>query len=215
MTALSDFRPVQTPVGDQGARGTCVGFAVTAAHEWMRPSTLRSVEDALWAAHRVGGDPAEEGTSVYLALSGLDLHHHAEDSAWPYGMPPFPAQRPAEACDPARRVPNVGWRLLPTCDLDAVAAEVARGAAVVLTLNFVPGAWPSSGKVDAAPGRKAFGRHAVLAVGTLADPAEPAESQTLIKNSWGADWGMDGYGFVTRRYLSNYGHLAHVLEPVL
>ncbi len=214
MTALSDHRSGQSPVRDQGPRGACVGFAVAAGHEWMRPTAIRSVEDVLWVAHRTGGDPHKEGTSVQLALQGLDEHQHAEESAWPYGSPPFPAQRPPAAGDPTRQAPLPAWRRLPDRDLDTVATEVARGAAVVLTLDVVPGAWPKTGVVDAPPGRKARGRHAVLAVGTTLDPtrADP-EAQTLIKNSWGAGWGLAGYGLVTARYLSTYGRVAHVLEP--
>jgi hypothetical protein len=214
MTTLSDHRSGQMPVRDQGPRGACVGFAVAAGHEWMRPTAVRSVEDVLWVAHRTGGDPNTEGTSVQLALQGLEEHQHAEEAAWPYGSPPFPAQRPAAAVDPARQAPLTDWRRLPARDLDSVAIEVARGAAVLLTLDVIPGAWPKTGMVDAPPGRKARGRHAVLAVGTTFDAAQTGrEARTLIKNSWGAGWGRGGYGLVTARYLSSYASVAHVLEP--
>jgi hypothetical protein len=212
MTAPSDHRAAQTPVRDQQQRGACVGFAVAAAHEWMRPATVRSVEDVLWAAHRIGGDPQQEGTSVQFALTGLEQYQHAEESAWPYGSPSFPTDRPSEAADPAQRAAIPGWRRLTGPNPDAVADEVARGVAVVLTLGVVPGAWTRTGLVDAAPGRKVRGRHAVLAVGTFDASQEAPEGGTLIKNSWGLGWGLSGYGIVSGRYLTSYTAAAHVLE---
>ena len=110
----------------------------------------------------------------------------------------------------ARQADLVVWRRMPSVDTDSVATEVASGRAVVLTLGVVIGAWSRSGEVDAPIGRKTPGAHAVLAVGTA---AAAAENRTLIKNSWGAGWGVDGYGFISSRYLNHYARVGHVLEP--
>jgi Papain family cysteine protease len=210
LTILSDHRADQTPVRNQGSRSACVGFAVAAAHEWMRPESLRSIEDVLWAAHQIGGDPNTESTSVQFALQGLQQHGHADEAAWPYGSPAFPAERPAEAKDPQNRAELAAWRRMPSLDLDTVANEIASGRAVVLTLGVVLKAWPKTGVVDAPAGRKTPGAHAVLAVGTT---RMGSEVQVIIKNSWGVGWGVGGYGFISSRYLDSYVRAGHILEP--
>lgn len=210
MTAISDHRTAQTPVRDQGSRGACVGFAVAAAHEWMRPTAIRSVEDVLWAAHQVGGEPLVEGTTVQYALQGVKQHRHAEESAWPFGRPAFPADRPDAAGNARYQVDLTTWRTVPSVDLDTIADECFRGRAVVVTLGVVLGAWAGNGIVDAPGGRKTPGAHAVLAVGTA---LIGTEAHALIKNSWGAGWGVAGYGFVSSRYLDHYGRIGHLLEP--
>jgi C1A family cysteine protease len=210
LSLTSDNRLAQTPIRNQENRGSCVGFAVAAAHEWMRPGTIRSVEDVLWAAHQVGGDPAVEGTHVEYALRGLAIHQHAHEVAWPYGAPPFPADRPATAQDQDNQASLTNWRAMPSIDLDRVGQEIADGNAVVLTVLVVHDAWPKSGIVDAPPGRKTPGAHAVLAVGT---GTSGIDEVALVKNSWGVGWGLDGYGLMSRRYLESYCRTAHVLEP--
>ena len=60
--------------------------------------------------------------------------------------------------------------------------------------------------VDAPPGQKTPGNHAVLAVG-----AHDSPDSLIIKNSWGTDWGEEGYGYLTRGYYDNYALRAHLL----
>jgi hypothetical protein len=99
---------------------------------------------------------------------------------------------------------------MPSVHSDDVFEEMTRGRAVILTLGLVLGAWPYDGEIDAPIGRKTPGSHAVLAVGTI---EVAAETRTVIKNSWGTGWGIDGYGLISQRYLEHYARAGHVLEP--
>jgi C1A family cysteine protease len=199
-----DFRPAQSPVRNQGARGSCVAFAVSAAHDWLAPITARSTEDALWAAHQIGGNPTREPTRVQFALEGLTRHGHASEAAWPYGSPAFPADRPAhqsalelEILPPWQKVPT-------TTSFAAVVAQLVLGVAFILTLEHNQRAWmqaDQSGVVDAPPGSKTVGRHAVLAVGASAGSGD---AHLVIKNSWGDDWADGGYARLSQRYFESY-----------
>jgi hypothetical protein len=206
---MIDHRPAQTPVRHQGDRPTCVAFATSAAHEWSAGDQIvRSPEDAMWAAHQVGEVEGREETSVAWALEGLARHQHASDAAWPYGQPHWSDGRPAAAQHAANRRALPAWSDLRPATFDEVAAALEAGRPVVLTVRVVPLAWyGGAALIDAEPGAKTPGNHAVLAVGALETP-----DRLIIKNSWGAEWGDDGYGYLTRRYFEHYALRAHRLE---
>lgn len=205
---ICDHRHQQTEVRNQGAgRETCVGFAISAAQEWHdQAGELLSPENAIWAAHQAGGDPQLEATTVQRACEGLTTHSAVIDSAWPYGNPPFPSDRPADALDAANHRDLPGWeRISPPSQL-ALEAALGGGRPVVVTFRLVPRAWfHNQDEVDAEPGAPIAGGHAVLAVGI------DAHDRLIVKNSWGPWWGDGGYGYVTTRYLQTYGVVAHVL----
>ena len=203
MTSI-DFRLEQSPVRNQGPRGSCVAFAVSSAHDWLAPVTARSTEDALWAAHQIGGDPTEEPTYVEFALEGLTRHGHASEAAWPYGSPPFPAERAADESVLGLAV-LPSWQRMPiTTDFSEVIAQLSLGIAIILTLEHNQPAWiaaNSSGLVDAPAGSKTVGRHAVLVVGANTEIGDP---HLVIKNSWGDEWADSGYARLSQRYFDNY-----------
>lgn len=203
-----DHREAQTDVRNQGAgRQTCVGFAVCAGQEWHdRAGEVLSPENVMWAAHRTGGDPAVEATSVQLACEGLDAHRQALETAWPYGAPAYPAERPDAAAAVANQRALPAWERIDPPDAGDIGDALASGRPVIVTFRFVPRAWfEPGGKVDAGAGATIAGGHAVLAVGVDSD------SSLIIKNSWGLGWGDGGYGFVTPRYIAGYGVVAHAL----
>jgi len=208
-----DHRPAQTAVRNQGDRHTCVGFAVSAAHEWIaQDNLLRSPEDAIWAGHQEGGPSSEEATSTRLALSGLKKYGHATEEAWPYGNPAWPADRPEAATKSDKQRVLPVWRELHDRRLPSIESQLVGGHAVLLTLAFVLAAWHrAGGVVDAEAGRRTKGKHAVLAVGIVTGISGTGDS-VIIKNSWGQNWGAAGYGFVSARYLAAYVVRVHVME---
>lgn len=209
---MIDHRPAQTPVRHQGDRPTCVGFAVSAAHEWAAADgEIRSVEQAIWAGHQIGSVPGREETTVGWSLTGLALHGHTSEEAWPYGTPHWSSGPPAAALEVGSSRALPAWRRLPVPGFDAVRDALERGQPVVLTVRVVRPAWRTAGGlIDAEPGRKTPGNHAVIAVAVT--QAFESPEQIVIKNSWGPHWGDAGYGALSRRYFDYYTIAAHILE---
>lgn len=210
---MIDHRDQQSQVRNQGDRGTCVAFAVSAAHEWVGAQiATRSPEDAMWAAHEVMPQAAQgEGTSVNYALIGLAKHDHAGEGAWPYGEPEWRSGRTVAALEARNRETLPRWRRLSDQRLRTIRAELEAQNAVVLTIGVVRRAWLSiGGLIDVGHGEKVAGNHAVLVIG--ASETEDADGELRIKNSWGEGWGEEGYGKIRERYLDAYGICAHAME---
>lgn len=204
----ADLRDKFAPPRDQGNRGTCVAFAMTAAHEVHRNVGEHLSEEFLyWGSKQWDGLGGRPGTTVEAALNVLASIGQADEGCWPYepnrddslglGVPTHEA-----LTDAATRI----WttvRPLPLT-ISAVVETLNAGAPVVL-VTWVFQSWfrapaalislPSS--TDAR-----VGRHAVLLTGYR----EPLASPTIVfRNSWGRSWGDDGYGYMAHDYLMAHG----------
>jgi hypothetical protein len=208
---MIDHRPAQTPVRNQGDRPTCAGFAISAAHEWLAVDQhVRSPEHAIWAGHQIRSVPGREETTIAWGLEGLSIHRHATETAWPYGTPHWTQGPPAAVANQANtRALPLSHRLARPW-FEAVRDTLDAGEPVILTIALVPSLWQQPLPViDAEPGERTHGNHAVVAV-AITEAGENPEL-VLVKNSWGPRWADQGYGAVSRRYLDNYTVAAHRL----
>lgn len=202
-----DLRDRLRPVGDQGRRGTCVAFAVTAIHEADRrphgdsgrPDDLAE-EVLFWGAKQVDGDHAD-GTRFTSANAALQRWGQPAEQLWPYDdrrdhrVPAYTP--PPDAIEPA----NCYLAMLRpvAAEVDVVYQELDAGRPVVLGIPVWDGfrrahtePLPPPQPADVYPTR-----HAVVAVGH--DRGAPA---LLIRNSWGRRWGNDGHLWVDAALLT-------------
>lgn len=101
---------------------------------------------------------------------------------------------------------------MPTVSFSTIATELVAGSAVLLTIGVVRKVWQrGDGIIDAEPGCKVPGQHAIVVVG-IVEGTDEISRRLIIKNSWGRAWGDDGYGLVSQRYLNAYGVCIHVLD---
>lgn len=97
------------PVRDQGERGTCLAFAVTAAHEVARAHVMGIVEDLAeetlyWGCKQIDGD-TDDGTYLDSTVVALRQWGQPTESHWPYdGARKMDASYipPAQALDPSQ-----------------------------------------------------------------------------------------------------------------
>lgn len=198
------------PVGDQGQRGTCLAFAVTAAHEVARtgiPPEDLSEEALYWGCKRTDGNWTS-GTTFGSAATALNRWGQPLEGVWPYdanradGIPYSPTQRPG-----GRGWFRSGLRRI-TVGLTDVRAHLDNGTPVLLGLTvfdsfFRPDA---AGHIaDPPAGASACGRHAVLAVGYQTD-------ELLIRNSWGTTWALGGYGWLGEAYFKAHAGDAWIMD---
>ncbi len=105
-----DNRMQNWPVRNQGQRGTCSAFAVTACRESLHvlaggAGVTLSDQYLFWAAKNAGDpSPAADGTYLWCTTAGLSTHGVCDVASWPYNGTPTPnnvtqqtAQMPSQA----------------------------------------------------------------------------------------------------------------------
>ena len=133
-------------------------------------------------------------------LDALRADGQPAEPGWPYieALPIDPAtwKPPVEVGDCFARGGVAGGG-----DLDAIRSTLADGRPmVILTMLSQSFFAPVDGVVDTAPGERPepSQRHALVAVGSGRVLGMPA---TLVRNSWGPAWGVDGHAWLTDRFL--------------
>lgn len=207
----TDFRNLQSPIRDQGCRGTCVAFAFTSGHEVVCADGVDLCEEFLhWAAKQQDGLACMSvGTTLAAAASVLRGIGQPPEHSWPYDdshdVTSADYKPSKQACQLAlQRKLSSGQAFQPT--VDTVHAAMVTSNVVVLGLQLFS-TWhlvPGSGFISMPiPSDPVLSGHAVVVVGSASDHTHG--DHFIIRNSWGEHWGLKGYGYLPSAYVENYG----------
>ena len=188
--AVRDMRPALLAVRSQGNRPTCLAFATSAANENLsRVDEHLSVEYLYFhAVARTLGFSPDAGTTMEAAAEALLHDGQPTESHWPYLDAVPVGWAPPAFGDPLFR----GTLRVGRLSFDDIVKELEAERPVVLGLLisdvfYVPDA---DGRVVPAIGDTLRGGHAVLAIGHGSDSGGHF---LLVRNSWGAGWGLNGH----------------------
>jgi C1A family cysteine protease len=201
-----DLRPACPPVYDQGELGSCTAQAIAGAIEFdqrrqrmpeFTPSRLfiyyneRVIEDSVDVD---GGAMPRDGIKVVASLGA------PPEDDWPYEVDRFDARPPAKAFRDALPHRVARYERLPR-DLDHMRGCLASGFPFILGFavyeSFEGPEVRRSGRMTMPRvGERVIGGHAVLAVGYL-----DRERRFIVRNSWGASFGIGGYFTMPYQYL--------------
>ena len=201
VTAILDTS--QMPVRDQGSRGTCLAFALSAAHEHCRASGAPlSPEYLYWASKQRDGNPADDGTTIDAAVAALRHDGQPLETAWPYDpdrvLPSITYVPPSIAVsDLFRRTSTT-----PAVGFAAVTGALAAGKLPILAIEVTTHFFtPVAGRVDPSPAQ-VEAAHAVVAVAFGQQPA--VGLSLVVRNSWSGTWGLQGHALVPAAYFARY-----------
>ena len=201
-TNSCDLRHMFGNVRDQYSRPTCVAFAVSDAHAAVRPNWNElSCEYAFFQAISRHKSDSNDGVSLENILEVIYRIGQPLEQIWPYLM-----EAPNNLVD--WQPPQIDGILfkrnskIMQCAVIEILRKLVSGLPVILTICLSEAFfsnWDDNGILDSSYAPDQTMRHAVVAVGFM---SRNNENFILIRNSWGVEWCINGYGWVSEHYLT-------------
>lgn len=226
------FRELELHAKDQGRRPSCAVFAVVGAIEFLNAENTGraekfSEEYLIWATRRTlqkpvapdaarQGDDADEGFALTEVVMALRSYGIPLERSLPNTMGRDLAavrEPPVEVVAEARARTQGAVHAVPGRDQATQLNNIihALNAGIPVTIGT---GWPRFFNMRAAllNSQVPSYSHAVTLVGYRCPTGRIEDTTFIFKNSWGANWGANGYGYATYAYLSQHLHTAILLE---
>lgn len=208
LPAKSDLRPQCPAVYDQGQLGSCTANAIAGAVEFdlmkehakeiFVPSRL-----FIYYNERVmeGTVNSDSGAMIRDGIKSVAKQGDAPETDWPYDIAKFADKPPKPVYTEAKQHRAVQYQRLVQ-DLNQMKGCLASKFPFVFGFTVYQSfESPEVAKTGQVPmpmsNEPELGGHAVLAVGY-----DDAEQRFIVRNSWGAKWGMAGYFTMPYAYLT-------------
>jgi len=204
-----DLRQQCPDVYDQGQLGSCTANAIAGAVQFDRRKQNLSPDFVpsrlfIYYNERVieGTVKSDSGAQIRDGIKVVAKEGDCPESEWPYDIQKF-ADKPSALCfKDASKYKAIQYQRV-TQNLNQMKGCLASGYPFVYGFtvyeSFETKQVGQTGVVPMpAPGEQVMGGHAVLAVGY-----DDAGQRFIVRNSWGQNWGMQGYFTVPYAYLTD------------
>lgn len=202
-----DLRMDWPPVYNQGYLGSCTAQAIIAAYEveLRKQELLKDVCLStlfVYYNERVieGTTQTDSGAYIRDGIKTIKEKGVCRNELWPYVIERFRDEPPPEAYEEALNHQAILYASVPPNPRD-VCIALADGYPVIFGFtvyeNFESEEMSRTGVLRLPRrGEVVVGGHAVLAVGY-----DQSTQHFLIRNSWGTDWGLEGYFWMPFAYI--------------
>jgi C1A family cysteine protease len=202
-----DLRADCPKVYDQGQLGSCTANAIAAAFEFdlakqafadFMPSRLF----IYYNERRIEGTVnSDSGAMIRDGIKSVSKQGVCAEDAWPYDIAKFAATPDPKAYTQARTHRVLSYQRIPQV-LNQMRGCLAHGYPFVFGFqvyeSFESAEVARTGAASLpAADEQPLGGHAVLCVGY-----DDASARFVVRNSWGTEWGMDGYFTLPYTYLT-------------
>jgi C1A family cysteine protease len=205
-----DLEPQCPPVYDQSNLGSCTAQGIAGSMEFLVkkqgevadfiPSRLfiyyneRKIESTT---------SVDGGAMIRDGIKSVATQGVCHETSWPYDIKKFKNQPTKDCYTEAKKFEALNYSRVPQ-DLNTMKSILAQGLPFVFGFSvytyFESQEMLTKGVLDVPkPDEKLLGGHCVVAVGYSDE-----KKAFKIRNSWGADWGLKGYFWMSYDYvLSN------------
>lgn len=228
-----EFARLRQDLGDQGRQPSCAVFAIVNALEYShfrQTGEIQPLSDAyvLWHLYNerqqnpaealAALDGEDAGFAFDEVLAAIQEHGICRQEMMGYSLAggsdrlSVPREGAKQDAQTRRFVAANPLRGDPSAMIAAIKEKLAQRQPVVIGAR-----WPASAGLRRAtaidrqsPGG---GSHAVLIIGLApAERGNDANTRFIFLNSWGRDWGVNGFGSISQRYLEENLFAAFTVE---
>ena len=203
MNIFIDHRARLPEARDQGARPTCMAFAISDGHTFYRNNTKLLSAEYLFCKGKQRQLPLNHNDGLYVntAIDALNVDGQPEEVFFPY-------QVQANSTLPVPAVPfgKPTYHKLLTSNksgIDQIIQLLDAKQSPVILLKIIDSFFrykKNDAPIDTNCTKAHRGNHAVLAVGHAVTTL--GARCILIRNSWGVGWGDGGHGWVSETYIT-------------
>jgi C1A family cysteine protease len=202
-----DLSPDCSPVEDQKDLGSCTANALAGALEFLMKKDKAKFVDVsrlfIYYNERVieRSVKTDSGAMIRDGIKTLAKQGACSERSWPYNIAKFAAKPPKNCYKEALQYQIRSYARINT--LDEMRACLADGYPFAFGFSvyesFESQKVAKTGVVDLPKAsEKMLGGHAVLGVGY-----NDAKKRFTVRNSWGTDWGKNGYFTMPYDYLAD------------
>src|SRR5262245_25658860 len=222
-----EFGKLGLPPRLQGDRDVCSLFAITAVAEFEsnRPNPRArkqfSQEFLIWAANEATG-LKDEQAMFFEAVHGLNVLGICTADLMPYEKTWKAGRKPSDRAIEDARERSGRWKAVwirrwdlsrPLGDEEILAIKkaLASGHPVACGLRW-PKNLPGAALLEVPAAKDVFDGHSIVFTGYEDDPQKKGGGVFSVRNSFGPDWGRDGYGTMSYAHARAYANDALWLQ---
>ena len=199
-----DYTKKLSPVRDQGDEGTCVSFAVaTGMKEYQELLDYEKLVElsprfVYRECKKIDGMPQEEGTTIRASMQVLENKGVCQEKFWPYQPHQKDKPKKGAAVNAKKFCIMTYARIL---NLNELRLTLANKGPCVIGVEVFEGMMETKTGLVPMPAKNesSLGGHAICPVGY-----DDKKKVVKFKNSWSAQWGQKGYGFLPYAYIERY-----------
>jgi C1A family cysteine protease len=211
LPAVVDLRDNMPPIYDQGALGSCTAQAVGACMYYdQKISNRETVVDpsrlfVYWNSRLpIGTINEDSGASLSDVILSTVTYGACKEELWPYIIGNF-RTRPTKACyEDAYNCIDTDGCLQAEVNQNVMeiksvlASEISMVFGIDVYSSFMSSQVASTGVVPMPNTHREdyYGGHAMVLCGY-----NDYTQMFVFRNSWGKDWGMEGYGWIPYAYV--------------
>ena len=223
-----DNRKYCPPIRDQASIGSCVAFASCAMYEYLENKVhgkhiegselfVYKMARLIMKVHGEGDGTGDTGSYLRSGVGALAHFGMPPEAIYPYEIDKFDQIPGTEVFAMAEGYQALKYLRLdphtePLKNLSLIKEWITKGFSVTFGFSCYQSALNQAQTKGEIPYPNSndtrVGGHAVLAVGfddnkiiSNTDNGQQTTGAFLIRNSWGTDWGEQGYGYIPYEYL--------------